>query len=84
MGTRLTSLDAPTARGGGEASRGCWRAVPGCWNGHDGKEVDQVRVAALGVKVRGRGDVDASRVADARAHGRVGAVRAEHPRVRQP
>ena len=33
MGTRLTSLDAPTARGGGEASRGCWGAVPGCWEG---------------------------------------------------
>eukprot|EP01046_Picozoa_sp_COSAG06_P012234 COSAG06_NODE_713_length_12870_cov_16.386187_1_plen_56_part_00 len=29
MGTSLTSLDAPTARGGGEASRGCWGAVPG-------------------------------------------------------
>ena len=33
MGTRLTSLDAPTARGGGGTSRGCWGVVPGCWKG---------------------------------------------------
>ena len=39
--------------------------VPGCWNGHDGKEVDHVRVAVLGVQVRGRDDENASSVADA-------------------
>ena len=39
--------------------------VPGCCNGHDGKEVDQVRVAVLGVQARGRDDEDASSVADA-------------------
>ena len=33
MGARLTSLDAPTARGGGGASRECWGVVPGCWKG---------------------------------------------------
>ena len=33
MDTRLTSLDAPTARGGGGASRECWGVVPGCWKG---------------------------------------------------
>ena len=33
MGARLTSLDAPTARGGGGASRECWGVVPGCWRG---------------------------------------------------
>ena len=43
-----------------------------------------VRAAPLR-RLAGRAQVqDASRVADARAHGRVGAVRAEHPRVRQP
>jgi len=39
--------------------------MPGSLSGHDGNEVDQVRVADLGVQVRGRDDEDASSVADA-------------------
>ena len=76
LGRRVLRLDRLDRRGP-RRRRDRRRAV------HAPSRVGDVRAAPLG-RLAGRAQVeDAPRVADARAHRRVGAVRTEHARVRQ-